>query len=113
MKKTERDITEYLTRAIHISGKRQKLIAKESGFPRANVISMIKSGDMKLPVSRIPALATSLCIDPNGLLNLYMEIYNPDLHALLQALAPSALISAAEFEVIKTLRLAARTGVLD
>lgn len=45
------------------SRKNQSQIAKEAGFPQPNVLSMIKSGQTKLPLDRVPGLAKALECD--------------------------------------------------
>ncbi|SIT18816.1 hypothetical protein SAMN05421759_1356 [Roseivivax lentus] len=42
--------------AIDASGKTQREIAEEIGFPRGNVISMLRSGEMRLPIERAPGV---------------------------------------------------------
>jgi transcriptional regulator with XRE-family HTH domain len=53
--------------------KSQAEIAEEAGFVNPNVISMVKSGASKLPIDRVPALATALQCDPALLLRLALE----------------------------------------
>lgn len=74
-----------LTKAIDQSPLTQREIAKKAGFPAANVISMIKKGEMKLPIDRIPALARALGIDPLALLTCAMEEYNPEVWHVIQS----------------------------
>ncbi len=47
--------------------KSQKEIAREAGFPNPNILSMIKSGDAKLALDRVPALAKALDTDERHL----------------------------------------------
>lgn len=51
-------VAEFFARAIDFSGKSQREIALEAGFEHPNVISMMGSGDMKIPLERVPVLAT-------------------------------------------------------
>ncbi|MBS0123115.1 helix-turn-helix domain-containing protein [Thetidibacter halocola] len=53
--------------------KTQKEIAREAGFTNANVLSMIKSGDTKLAIDRVPALAKALDCDPKVLCLMALE----------------------------------------
>jgi|SRR6056297_3611173 len=64
--------------AINGSGKTQREIAAEIGLERPNVISMLKSGAMRLPIERIPALARAIGIDPGMLLEVAMQEYMPE-----------------------------------
>ncbi|MBJ3763822.1 hypothetical protein ILP92_13775 [Maribius pontilimi] len=42
-------IATLVAEAIDIIGKTQKEIAEDAGFPRPNVISMLRSGEMRPP----------------------------------------------------------------
>ena len=55
------------------SRKSQLDISRECGFTNPNVISIMKSGAMKVPLDRIPALAKSLECDPVKLFKMGME----------------------------------------
>jgi len=69
----------YITERIDaLNGiKSQREIATEAGLPRPNVVSMIKKGDMKLPLERVPAFARAINADPAYLFRLVMEQYWP------------------------------------
>lgn len=71
-------VHEFLERAIEISGKTQAEIARDIGYARPNIISMMKKGVTKVPIDKIPALSTSLGIDPVQLLRLAMHEYQPE-----------------------------------
>lgn len=53
--------------------KTQAEIAAAAGFPSRNMLSMIKTGDTKLPIDRVPALARALECDPAMLFTLCLE----------------------------------------
>ena len=59
--------------ALDASGKTQREVAEEVGFPRGNVISMLRSGEMRLPIERAPALARALGINEKLLEEPYIE----------------------------------------
>ena len=62
------------TRVLELKFKKsQAEIAEDAGFVNANMISMIKQGASKLPIDRVPALATALDSDPAWLLRLALE----------------------------------------
>ena len=46
-----------ITDALDASGTTQREIAEEAGFPRPNVISMLRAGEMRLVIERAPAQA--------------------------------------------------------
>jgi hypothetical protein len=53
--------------------KTQADIAREAGFKNANFITMLKQGNAKLALDRVPALAEALDTDPSHLMRLALE----------------------------------------
>lgn len=53
--------------------KSQREIALEAGFRSINYLAMLKRGDSKLALDRVPALASALEVDPRYLLRLALE----------------------------------------
>lgn len=53
--------------------KNQVEIAEQAGFTTPNMISMLKNGDTKLAVDRVPQMAKALDVDPAYLLRLTLE----------------------------------------
>lgn len=53
--------------------KKQADIAAEAGFTHTNMLSMIKSGQTRMPLDRVPALARALDCDPRYLFRLALE----------------------------------------
>lgn len=77
----ESSIAKYLDKQIDaLKGvKTQREIAAEIGYEKANMISMFKRGEVKIPLEKIPALAKSLHVDPGHLFRLALEQYWPGL----------------------------------
>jgi hypothetical protein len=73
-------LSKFLTKQIEaLAGvKNQREIAAEVGYDKPNVISMIKTGDTKLPLDKVPALAKSLGVDPKHLFRLTIEQHHPE-----------------------------------
>ncbi len=69
---------EAIAAAISKSGKTQIEISKEVGFDRPNVISMLKTGEMKMPIDRIPAFAEACGVDPVKLIKIAMQEYHSE-----------------------------------
>ncbi|SFE95985.1 hypothetical protein SAMN04515678_1371, partial [Roseivivax sediminis] len=63
--------------AIEASGKSQREIATEMGYERPNVVSMMKNGDMRMPLERIPAFAAATGVDAELMLRTAMLEYMP------------------------------------
>jgi len=55
--------------------KNQRDIAEEVGYRTPNMISMLKSGDCKVPLDKIPLIAQALNVDAGHLLRLGLEQY--------------------------------------
>jgi transcriptional regulator with XRE-family HTH domain len=71
----------YISKQIHnLKGvKTQREIAAEVGYDKPNMISMLKTGDTKVPLEKIPLLAKALNVDPAHLFRLALEQYWPGL----------------------------------
>jgi transcriptional regulator with XRE-family HTH domain len=77
----ESSVAKYLDKQIEaLKGvKTQREIAADIGYEKANMISMFKRGEVKVPLDKIPALAKSLHVDPGHLFRLALEQYWPGL----------------------------------
>ncbi|WP_131120384.1 helix-turn-helix transcriptional regulator [Lichenihabitans psoromatis] len=71
-------VAAYLHHAIDTSGKSQRDIARETGFPKPNMLSMLKHDEAKLPLDRVPKLAAAVGADPAHLFRLALEQSWPD-----------------------------------
>lgn len=59
--------------------KSQKDIAREAGYKSQNIITMIKHGDTKVALDRVPDLAKALDVNPRPFLLMAMEqFYSPE-----------------------------------
>lgn len=72
-------VAEYLTHAIEMSGKSQRVIAEEVGYSKANLISMMKKGMTKVPINKVPALAKATGVDQRAFLRVVLQEYHPEL----------------------------------
>ena len=59
--------------------KTQREIAAEIGYDKPNILSMMKQGETKVPLDKIPLLAKALNVDPAHLFRLALEQYWPGL----------------------------------
>lgn len=57
-------VADFIASRIKHVGKTQREIAREAGFVRPNVLTMIKRGQTKVPLARVGALARALETDP-------------------------------------------------
>ena len=95
---------EFLTRAIAFSGRSQRDIAEVAGFPKPNALSMMKTGDMKVPIDRIPALADACDVDAAAFVRVAMQEYQPDVwQTILRAVGEP--MSADETDLLSIYRI--------
>ena len=99
-------VAQYLDLAIERTGKTQRELAAEIGYPRPNVISMMKNGDTKIPIDKVPAFARALRIDAGYFLRLALAEYHPEIHRVIVETVGGPL-SANERAIVDTYRLAA------
>ncbi|RUT28235.1 XRE family transcriptional regulator [Arsenicitalea aurantiaca] len=86
--------------------KTQAEIAAAAGFTSPNMLAMIKLGDAKLPLDRVPALAKALDVDPARLLQLALEqaVGDTTARALLEVFGP--IVTHNELGWIEAIRVA-------
>lgn len=96
---------EFLAQAIHNSPLTQRKIAQQAGFKNANILSMLKTGETKVPLDRIPALSSALNVNTQEFLFLAIQEYHPSVHEVLTDVLGLPL-SDAEIEILGMFRLA-------
>ncbi|SIN99489.1 hypothetical protein SAMN05444722_0046 [Rhodovulum sp. ES.010] len=84
MSEADSPTADFLSEAISTSGRTQREIAHRSGFTRANVISMMKHGEMKVPIERIPDLADACGVDPKEFARVAIAEYHPEIMNILR-----------------------------
>ncbi|TXL78265.1 helix-turn-helix transcriptional regulator [Vineibacter terrae] len=70
---------QFLAKRIDESGLTHREIADAIGYSRSNIVAMIKMGEMRLPISKIPALADVLGMERVELLRLALAEYQPEM----------------------------------
>ena len=98
------NVAEYLIGTIAFSGKSQADIASEVGFPKANMITMLKKGLTKLPIDKIGVMSKSLGVDPLHLYRMCMMEYYPDTWKMLQGFLNQPTLTEHELEIISVIR---------
>jgi hypothetical protein len=98
-------VAEYLSEQIHLCGKTQLEISREAGFNRPNIISMLKSGQTKLPITKIAPVAKALGVDPMHLFKMVMREYEPEnWNAIENLIMGQPVLSQGEIELIELMR---------
>lgn len=99
-----RSVAEYINWQINLCGKSQIEIAKETGFDKPNIITMIKQGKTKLPMEKIGKFAKAIEVDPIHLFKLCMSEYWPDTWSEIQRILGQPALTVNEMEIIETVR---------
>jgi len=88
MNRTHSRLASFVAKRIKdLAGVRsQREVARIAGFPQPNMISMIKTGEAKLPLERVEKLAIALDCDPHHLAQLALEqSHGPEVLRLLRS----------------------------
>lgn len=101
-----------LTKAIEDSDLTQREIADRVGFKNANILSMLKTGETRVPLERIPALATTLGLDERHFLLVAIEEYHPGVYEVLIDVLGLPL-SDAELGIVTMFRMASMRGEIE
>lgn len=74
------------------------------GFERTVMLTLIKAGTMKLPLTRVPAFAAALDIDPAEMLRAALRESDPALGQVIEQVFNPLHLTATEVNLIKHLR---------
>lgn len=85
-------IAQFIASRIEQLGLKQVYVAECCGFPKANVITMIKQGKIRLPMDKIGLMARALQVDPFDLYSRCMQEYLPSTWEVLAPSSPSVAI---------------------
>lgn len=103
--KSKITVAEYITAKIDLCGKSQMEIAREAGFSKPNIITMIKQGKTKLPMAKIGVVAKAMGVDPLFMFQLCMNEYDPETWAAIsEYILKQPFVTANEMEIIELVR---------
>lgn len=105
-------IAQFITNRIKVIDKSQKDIAREAGFQKPNMITMIKQGRTRLPLDKIGPMAVALEMDPVQLLKMWLKEYQPMTWKMIAPLMDLALTED-ELRLLNTLRSKAGSSFLS
>ena len=74
------------------------------GFERQIALTLVKTGSMKMPLNKIPALAAALKLDPVELLKTAMSETSPDLLQVIDEVLNPLRVTATEMNLIRQVR---------
>ena len=83
--------------SIRRTGKSVKQIAQDVGV-KSNMISMMRSGKIRVPLARVPAIADALDIERWVLMYMCLSEYHPDLYTALEESFPGLNLSPADVD---------------
>jgi len=100
----KRSVAEFIDQQIAWTEKSNLQIADECGFPKSNIVSMIRYGKTKMPMNRIGKMAKALEVDSVFFLGLVMQEYDPEGWSVMQEIIGKPVITANEVKWIEVMR---------
>lgn len=97
------EVARFVANRIQMTGKLQKDIAREAGFDKPNMITMIKQGRTRLPLDKVGPMARALETEPVSLLQMCLEEYHPETWKAIAPFMESA-VTEDELRLLQTLR---------
>ena len=85
-------------------GKTDQQLGEELGFTQPNVMTMIKAGTMKLPISLVPRLAAAINYPASDLLRTVLRDQAPDLLVIIDKIWMPIDLTANERKLIESCR---------
>ena len=85
-------------------GLSDQALCEAVGFERIIALTLIKRGTMRLPLSRVPAFAAALEIDPVELMRAVLQESEPALGKVIEEVFNPLRLTATEANLIKHLR---------
>lgn len=96
--------TQWLADQQALAGVSDQVLASAMGYQSARVIEMFKAGQMKIPFSKVPQLASALDISPGLLLRRLLQDTDPGLLHAVEHCMGALSLSAGEQKLIKAIR---------
>lgn len=97
-------VAEFLTQAIVNSTKTQKQIAEEIGYDKPNMITMLKQGLTRVPMTKVGPLAKALGVDPIFFLRFVLMEYTPETYEAIEHVLEVPLLTKKELHLIESFR---------
>lgn len=95
---------EYFSQRLAESGLTNAEMAEALGYPRPNVISMIKKGEMKLPLNKVAPAARALGVDPVFFLEKVLLETSPEIWNALKEVIGNRLVTDNEMLLLDFVR---------
>lgn len=101
----ESEVARLVTDMCNRSEKSQLQIAKESGFAKSNIITMLKTGRTKFPIRRVKDFSRAVDGDAEKLLDTILSEYMPEVRQVIYDIKHRSL-SPKEHRIMAALRKA-------
>ncbi len=101
---TSTTLVGQLEAAQATQGLTDQQLCEELGFERQITLTLIKAGTMKMPLTKIPALARVLKLDAAELMRVALSESDPELSAAIEEVYDPMRLSATEVNLITHLR---------
>ncbi len=98
-------VASFLDVQMTASRKTLREIAEEIGYSRPNILSNMRTGVTKLPLTKVMPMAKALGVDPMHLLRLALEEYAPETLEAIETIAGS-VVTENEREMLTLIRRA-------
>ena len=98
---------------IKLSGKTQREIAEDLGYPNANIISMFKQGLTKLPTSKVEKMANSLDVSQIEMLELVLKEYTPETYDAMRSIYGELPSNETEAAILKAVKQTLKGKSID
>ncbi|QNK01775.1 hypothetical protein [Dyella telluris] len=99
-------VSNYLKAKIEATGKTLKELGAEAGFKQANAFVLLKSGDMRLPMDRIPGVAKAIEADEKELFELALKHYEPTVYKMMQKHYAAGAVDPEEVKLLAEIKRA-------
>jgi hypothetical protein len=104
----------FLTRALDEANLTNPDVAQRLGYTKANVVSMIRTGSMKVPLNKLPELADMLDMSRIDLLMIALNEYDPGfLEALKRIIGEGQMVGENEMRLLTIIRSVMPSGEFD
>jgi hypothetical protein len=105
--KSSESVSEMINQAQEALGLSDQHVAEALGYDKSVVVRMLKTGNMRLPIGKVPQLAYCLRIEPRNLMRKVLGEISPDVLEAIESCYGPFDPSPAEARLITAIRTSA------